>query len=97
MILPNIPTDRNSVFHLFVIRTKRRDALQQYLLNKGVQTLIHYPVPVHLQPAYEKKCVIPEPLMNTENIASEVLSLPIYPELRLDDVDLVTDAIANFG
>lgn len=96
VVVPQIPKDRESVFHLFVIRTLRRDALQQYLLEKGVQTLIHYPVPVHLQPAYDKKCIIPEPLQNTEKIALEVLSLPIYPELSFDDVDYVTDAIANF-
>lgn len=97
IIIPQIPEGSESVFHLFVIRTRRRDALQKYLLERGVQTLIHYPVPVHLQPAYDKKCIIPEPLLNTEKVASKVLSLPIYPELSLDDVDYVTDAIANFG
>ena len=97
VVVPQIPKDRESVFHLFVIRTRLRDALQQYLFERGVQTLIHYPVPVHLQPAYDKKCIIPEPLVNTEKVALEVLSLPIYPELSLDDVDYVTDAIANFG
>jgi len=97
IVVPQIPKDRESVFHLFVIRTRFRDALQQYLAEKGIQTLIHYPVPVHLQPAYDKKCIIPEPLITTEKVALEVLSLPIYPELSFDDVDLVTDAIANFG
>lgn len=96
VVVPQIPKDSESVFHLFVIRTKLRDALQHYLLDKEVQTLIHYPVPIHLQPAYEKKCIIPVPLVNTENVASEVLSLPIYPELSLDDVDCVIDAIAKF-
>lgn len=94
--VPRIPEGCESVYHLFVIRTQRRDELQKYLQERGIQTLIHYPVPVHLQPAYEKKCRIPGPLQNTENAALEVLSLPIFPELTLEEVDLVIDAIAKF-
>jgi len=96
IILPQVPKDSESVFHLFVIRSQRRDELQKYLLDKGIQTLVHYPVPVHLQPAYTKNCRIPLPLLNTEKAAAEVLSLPMYPELIIDDVDLVIDAIAAF-
>jgi len=96
IIHPYDAKDSESVFHLFVIRTRYRDALQKYLLESEVQTLVHYPVPVHLQPAYDKKCVIPNPLLNTERISSEILSLPIYPELSSDDVNHITDLVEKF-
>ena len=97
IILPHIPDNYESVYHLFVIRTQHRDVLQKYLLENGIQTLIHYPVPVHLQPAYTEKCKIPNPLLNTEKAAMEILSLPIYPELSHENVDLVIDAITKFA
>ncbi len=84
------------IYHLFVIRCQRRDELQQYLLNNGIQTLIHYPVPVHLQSAYKDLNIKPGTLPVTEKYADEILSLPMYPELTDDDVFYVADKINEF-
>jgi dTDP-4-amino-4,6-dideoxygalactose transaminase len=79
-----VPTTREGcghVFHQYVIRHAGRDALRAELRARGVGTLIHYPVAVHLQPAYRGRLRIPGPLSHTEEAAATVLSLPIYPEL----------------
>lgn len=90
------PRARNGaepVHHLYVIRSDRRDALQQHLTATGVGTLVHYPVPIHRQPAYARFAAnLPE----TERAAREILSLPMYPELADDDVTQVIDAIRAF-
>jgi dTDP-4-amino-4,6-dideoxygalactose transaminase len=82
----------NHVFHLFVIRTENRDELQQYLLENGIQTMIHYPIPPHKQKAFEFWNKLSFPI--TEKIHNEVLSLPISPVLTMDEVDFVI-AILN--
>lgn len=84
------------IFHLYVIRCQRREQLQQYLMNNGIQTLIHYPVPVHLQQAYQDLDVKPGSLPITEKYAAEILSLPMYPELKDDDIFNVVERINNF-
>lgn len=96
IMLPEVPEGYESVFHLFVIRSMERDNLQNYLLGKDIQALIHYPVPVHLQPAYLNQCRIPSPLAITEKATKEVLSLPMYPELTSGDVDRVIDALVAY-
>lgn len=84
------------VFHMYVIRTDRRDALAEHLKRNGVGTGIHYPLPNHKQPAiialYDDIPVLPR----TEKLVGEILSLPIYGELPLDDVDYVCDRIVEF-
>lgn len=84
------------VYHLYVIRKSKREKLQNYLKQKGVTTLIHYPIPVHLQKAYEdlgaKEGVFPI----SENCSKEVLSLPIYPELEKEEIIKIVDLINNF-
>lgn len=70
-----------AVYHLFVIRHPRRDALQAALAERGVGTLIHYPIPLHLQPAFASLGGKPGDLPAAEAAAREVLSLPLYPEL----------------
>ena len=75
------------VWHLFVIRTNQREALQQYLLNHGVQTLIHYPIPPHKQQAYKEWNNLNYPI--SEQIHDEVLSLPIGPTLSAVDAERV--------
>lgn len=77
----------NHVFHLFVIRTEKRDELQQYLLENGIQTMIHYPVPPHQQKAFSNWNHLSYPI--TEKIHNEVLSLPISPVMTMDEVDFV--------
>lgn len=77
----------NHVFHLYVVRSVDRDALQARLRESGVGTGIHYPSPVHLQPAYDGRVATgPSGLRHTEQAAREVLSLPLYPELTDDQV-----------
>jgi len=82
----------NHVFHLFVIRTKNRDKLQQYLLENGIQTMIHYPIPPHNQKALSLWNHLSFP--TTQKIHDEVLSLPISPVLTIDEVDFII-AILN--
>src|SRR4051812_3485189 len=84
------------VFHLYVVTSSQRDQLQAHLQAQGVGTLVHYPVPVHLQPAYRGRLRGHEELPETERIAGEVLSLPMYPELATDDVRSVVEAIRSF-
>lgn len=82
------------VWHLFVIRTKERDSLQKHLLNNNIQTLIHYPIPPHKQLAYNEWNQKSYPI--TEQIHSQVLSLPISPVLTLDQAKLVVNCINKF-
>jgi dTDP-4-amino-4,6-dideoxygalactose transaminase len=88
---------REHVFHLFVVTTPDRTAFQAHLLDEGVQTLIHYPLPVHRQPGYTELADGPVPLTNAERLCAEVVSLPIYPELRDDEVDRVSQAVRSFA
>jgi dTDP-3-amino-3,4,6-trideoxy-alpha-D-glucose transaminase len=79
--------------HRYVIRHPRRDALRQRLRSAGVETLVHYPVPVHLQPAYADLDYVRGSLPATERAAAEVLSLPLYVGLRDSQVHRVADAV----
>lgn len=81
----------NHVWHLFVIRTLLRDQLQQHLINNGVQTLIHYPIPPHRQAAYKNWNKLSYPI--TEKIHEEVLSLPISPVMSLEQAKTVVKHI----
>jgi dTDP-4-amino-4,6-dideoxygalactose transaminase len=85
------------VYHQYVIRSTRRDALQAYLRSLGIGTLIHYPAPVHAQPAYAGRLPIGAGLPETEAAAGEILSLPIFPELSAEQADKVAEAIAGFA
>lgn len=75
-----------SSYHLYVIRTEQRDALQAYLAENGIGTLIHYPIPVHLQPAYAYMPYEQGDFPHSEQAANEVLSLPLYPGLSDESV-----------
>jgi dTDP-4-amino-4,6-dideoxygalactose transaminase len=98
-ILPTVPAWASPVWHLFVIRHPRRDELQQHLTDHGIQTIIHYPIPPHLSGAYSElrspSSVLP-PLPIAEQLASEVLSLPIGPHMPADAVEQVVSAIRSF-
>ena len=96
IILPCCRPETRHVYHQYVVLTSQRDELQQHLEDKGISTLIHYPVPVHLQPAYKGRLKISEPLSRTEQIANEVLSLPMYPELDPTDVQTVIETVKTF-
>ncbi len=85
--------DDGHVYHQFVVRTPRRDALQVYLREHGIGTLVHYPAAIHQQPAYADPAFLPLPLPNTERWAAQVLSLPMFPQLAIADAERVADAI----
>jgi len=87
-------TGENHVWHLFVIRTQQREALQQHLAEQGVQTLIHYPIPPHHQKAYQAWSKQSYPL--TEAIHQEVMSLPISPVMSGGDMQVVIEAVNAF-
>lgn len=85
---------RQHVWHLFVIRSKNREALQKYLADHGVQTLIHYPIPPHKQQAYKEWNSFSYPI--SEQIHEEVISLPLGPTMSLDEAQTVIELCNNF-
>lgn len=87
MVLPQTNKNCTHVFHQYVIQTPYRDNLKSWLQQQKIGTSIHYPVPVHLQPAYKKRIEVGGHLSHTETIAQQILSLPMYPELT-DDIIL---------
>jgi dTDP-4-amino-4,6-dideoxygalactose transaminase len=96
VLTPEIAPDRKSVFHLYVIRTPQRDALQAYLKEKGVFTGIHYPIPIHLQKATASLGYHPGDLPVTEQVVQEILSLPMYAELEEYEIEYVCNCIQHF-
>lgn len=80
------------VYHLYVIRHEKRDELQKYLLEKGVNSLIHYPIPVHGQKAYNYPVTLPV----TEKVCNEILSLPLNPWVKPSEVEIVCRLIRAF-
>ena len=94
-----LPEERNGVthvYHLYVVRTGERDALQAFLKIRDIGTLVHYPVPIHLQPAYRGRLTTSKDLSETEKTAREVLSLPMYPELREEEILKVVRTVREF-
>lgn len=85
---------KNHVFHLYVVRCKFRDRLQAFLEEKGIQTVIHYPIPPHKQVAFKKWNNLSYPI--TEVISKEVLSLPISPIITQEEQDIIIDALNAF-
>jgi dTDP-4-amino-4,6-dideoxygalactose transaminase len=100
IILPILDTrypildTKEHVWHLFVIRTKERDKLQQYLYEKGIQTVIHYPVPPHKQLAYKEWNDLNLPI--TEKIHDEVLSIPISNVIELKDIEYIVNTLNEY-
>lgn len=96
LILPYTPDWASPGWHVFVIRHKKRDALQKYLTDLGIGTLIHYPIPPHLQPAYHELGFTEGAFPISEAIHREVLSLPMGPHLDNVSQQYVVDAVKNF-
>jgi dTDP-4-amino-4,6-dideoxygalactose transaminase len=96
LILPQEPSHAESVYHLYVIRTSRRDALREHLTQLGIGSGLHYPVPLHLQRAYTRMGLREGSLPATERAAATCLSLPMYPELTRLQVDRVAAAVRAF-
>ena len=94
IILPTTENDSAHVWHVFVIRCERRNELQNYLADNGIQTLIHYPIPPHKQQAYEDWNELSYPI--SEKIHAEVLSLPIGPTITDEEVATVIAACNSF-
>lgn len=95
-----LPVEREAgghVYHLFVVRSDRREAIMQAAAESGVQTLIHYPIPAHCQKAYLDLGYAEGRLPNTERVAAQVFSLPMYPQLTDAEVQRVIDAVVNAG
>jgi dTDP-4-amino-4,6-dideoxygalactose transaminase len=94
--VPTESSGNTSVYHLYVIRTPKRDELQAFLKDQGVFTGIHYPIPVHLQAATKFLGYKQGDFPVTEQVVSQILSLPMYAELVDDEIKYVTDAINTF-
>jgi dTDP-4-amino-4,6-dideoxygalactose transaminase len=96
LVLPYEPEHIRAVYHLFVVRLQERDALREHLQARGISTGIHYPIPLHLQPAYRHLGYKEGDFPITEECARQVLSLPMYPELTQEQMEEVTRAIKEF-
>ncbi|MGJ0334429.1 DegT/DnrJ/EryC1/StrS family aminotransferase [Aliarcobacter cryaerophilus] len=94
IILPVVRAESNHVWHLFVIRTNKRNELQKYLLDNGIQTLIHYPIPPHNQNAYKEWNNESYPI--SEQIHTEVLSLPISGVQNLENTKNIVEKLNEF-
>jgi len=95
--LPCQPSWSNPVYHLYVIRTSYRDELQRYLTAAGIGTGIHYPIPIHLQAAYAELGWTRGDFPVSENVAEQILSLPMFAGLRSRDQQRVVEAVAAFA
>jgi dTDP-4-amino-4,6-dideoxygalactose transaminase len=94
--LPVEPPGFRHVYHQFVVRTPLRDRLRRWLLDQGVETSIHYPLPIHLQPAFANPHRGSGGLAMTERMAAQVVSLPIFPQLDIRSVQQVATAIREW-
>jgi dTDP-4-amino-4,6-dideoxygalactose transaminase len=102
-LLKDIPVDLPAeesyawhVYHLFVIRTRQRNGLQEWLKDKGIMTSIHYPEPIHYQPAYRELGYTKGDFPVAEKCAEEILSIPLYPELSQDHIQYVSHMIRQY-
>jgi dTDP-3-amino-3,4,6-trideoxy-alpha-D-glucose transaminase len=89
--------DGDHVFHLFVVRTPARDALRGHLQSSGVASAIHYPTPIHLQPAYAGGAAKHGDLPVSERLATESCSLPIFPSITDAELDRIVSAVSSFS
>jgi dTDP-4-amino-4,6-dideoxygalactose transaminase len=97
IILPKTAIQATHVYHLYVIRTQKRDELLRYLNDAGIGTLIHYPIPPHLQQAYTHLGYKKGDFPLAEEIANTVLSLPMWPGMSIDEVDYVARTLKAFN
>jgi dTDP-4-amino-4,6-dideoxygalactose transaminase len=97
LLLPVVPSWADPVWHLFVVRTKKREMLQKYLTELGITTAIHYPSPPHLQSAYFGLMEGDLQLPIAEEMAKDVLSLPISPHLSEMEIKLIISSLKNFN
>jgi dTDP-4-amino-4,6-dideoxygalactose transaminase len=93
--LPGLHADCMHVYHLFVIQTAQREYVQKQLMDRGVSTGLHYPVPLHLQAAYNEKGLDKGAFPVTEAYSERLLSLPMYPELTVEQISYVCDNLKD--
>ena len=96
IVLPFEAPDSYHVYHLFVVRTDRREELQTHLTREGIGTGLHYPLPLHLQDAYARVPHGPRTLPVTEEVAASIISLPMFAEITEAQIDRVASAIRTF-
>jgi dTDP-4-amino-4,6-dideoxygalactose transaminase len=96
LILPAEPVGFRHVYHQYVVRTTRRDALRRWLAAQRIETGIHYPLPIHRQPAFAAGSLVAGTLERTDSVAEEILSLPIFPQLDAGLVQQVAEAVGEW-
>lgn len=98
VLAPEMHSDGEHVYHLFVVRCTRRNELQEFLSERGIATGIHYPTPLHRTAAYSNSDrARSKPCPVAEQLADEILSLPMFPELTDEQLSQVTNAIHEFA
>jgi dTDP-4-amino-4,6-dideoxygalactose transaminase len=93
---PKVREISDHVFHLYVVQTTCRDALISFLAQHNIGAAVHYPTPVHLQPAYKNRLRTAKRMSVTERLSGEVLSLPLYPELQIETVQTICRIVASY-
>jgi dTDP-4-amino-4,6-dideoxygalactose transaminase len=99
VVLPKPMPQTTHVYHQYVLRCAARsirDGLISFMKGRHIQTAIHYPVPIHLQPAYAKRLERRTSLSVTERVAESIVSLPMYPELSRGEIERVTATLRDF-
>ena len=96
LITPYVEPSAYHVFHLYVVRSKKRDQLREFLKERGIGTGIHYPIPIHLSGAYKDLGYKKGDFPVTEQISQEFISLPMFPELKKEDIHYITNSIKKF-
>ena len=94
--LPSIRSGVESVFHLFVVQVENQQDLLKYLREKSIYAGVHYSLPVHLQPAYHNRIKTASDMSTTESLIQKIISLPIYPELSINDANKVVNTLKKF-
>jgi len=93
---PHVPQESEHVFHQYTIRAQRRDALQKFLTGRKIGNAVYYPVPLHMQPIYAELGHGAGSFPEAEKAAAEAISLPMFPELRAEQIERVASSIAEF-
>lgn len=97
LVIPQVQSGMGHVYYQYVVRTERRDDLRNFLNSRSVETSIHYPMPVHSQPGYRDRVVVgPSGLKNSELVSTEVISLPIHPQMTDEDVQYICTMIERW-
>jgi len=96
VLLPASSTERSHIYNYYVIRAERRDELKQHLAKGEIQTLVYYPLPLHLQPCFEYLGYHKGDLPKSELVSTQALAIPMYPELTSDQQEIVVQRIADF-